>query len=71
MVEFCRSKGIRLHGHTLVWGNNRWQIPDWLISRIPFDYLKNANLERNPGDNTLISEATASAFRDMSAGEME
>ncbi|WP_303056218.1 endo-1,4-beta-xylanase [Victivallis vadensis] len=71
VVEFCRSKGIRLHGHTLVWGNNRWQIPDWLISKIPFDYLKNADLERNSRDNTLISEATAAAFRDMSAGEME
>ena len=30
VVAFCESKGIRLHGHTLVWGNRRWQHPDWL-----------------------------------------
>lgn len=71
VVEFCLSKGIRLHGHTLVWGSNRWQIPDWLINKIPFDYLKKANLEHNPKDNTLLSEATGCAFEGMSAEEME
>ena len=71
VVEFCLSKGIRLHGHTLVWGNNRWQIPDWLINRIPFDYLKKANLEHNPNDHTLLSEATSYAFEGMTAAEME
>ena len=71
VVEFCLSKGIRLHGHTLVWGNNRWQIPDWLINRIPFKFLKKANLERNPNDDTLLSEAAAFAFEGMTASEME
>ena len=71
VVEFCRSKGIRLHGHTLVWGNNTWQIPDWLINRIPFDYLKKADLERNPANHTLPGNATAHAFEGMSVREME
>lgn len=30
VVEFCESKGIRLHGHTLVWGNRKWQYPPWI-----------------------------------------
>lgn len=70
VVEFCRSKGIRLHGHTLVWGTNCWQIPDWLINRIPFDYLVKAKLERNPSNGTLQSQATSYPFEEMSAEEM-
>ena len=70
VVEFCRSKGIRLHGHTLVWGNNRWQIPDWLIGRMPLHFLKKANLEQNPSDGTLECQATAYPFEEMSADEM-
>ena len=31
VVEFCESKGIRLHGHNITWGNNKWQYPDWLF----------------------------------------
>lgn len=69
VVEFCLSKGIRLHGHTLVWGNNRWQIPEWLMAKIPLDALKHADLTRNPKDGTLLSEATGSVFGNMTADE--
>jgi GH35 family endo-1,4-beta-xylanase len=31
VVEFCKSKGIRLHGHTIIWGNRTWQHPHWII----------------------------------------
>ena len=31
VVEFCESKGIRLHGHTIIWGSRKWQHPDWLF----------------------------------------
>lgn len=31
IVEFCKSKGIRLHGHTIIWGNRHWQHPEWLV----------------------------------------
>lgn len=31
VVEFCESKGIRLHGHTIIWGNRTWQHPHWII----------------------------------------
>ncbi|MDO4569463.1 MAG: endo-1,4-beta-xylanase [Planctomycetia bacterium] len=30
VVEFCESKGIRIHGHPLVWGNRTWHHPGWL-----------------------------------------
>jgi len=32
VVAFCESKGIRLHGHTIAWGNRKWQHPDWLFA---------------------------------------
>lgn len=38
VVEFCESKGIRLHGHTLTWGNTRWQTPEWLLRKMPYPY---------------------------------
>ena len=71
VVKFCLDKGIRLHGHTLVWGNNTWQIPDWLIAKIPLDCLKDAHLERSengrlPGDATfpVFGSLTAEEFAD-------
>lgn len=32
VVAFCESKGIRLHGHNLIWGNRKWQHPEWLFN---------------------------------------
>lgn len=33
VVEFCESKGIRLHGHNMIWGNRNWQHPEWLFDQ--------------------------------------
>ncbi len=33
VVEFCESKGIRMHGHVLVWGAPRWHYPEWIIDK--------------------------------------
>ena len=30
VIEYCNSRGIRIHGHPLVWGNQRWHYPDWI-----------------------------------------
>ena len=68
VVDFCRSKGIRLHGHPLVWGNNTWQIPDWLIARIPLDALAKTDLVRNELGR-LPGSATAEAFGDLTADQ--
>ncbi len=71
VVKFCLSKGIRLHGHPLVWGNNRWMIPDWLIKELPERFLKKANLKRSLTSGVLDNNAMGAAFEDMSAEEME
>jgi GH35 family endo-1,4-beta-xylanase len=33
IVEFGKSRGIRLHGHTIAWGNPKWQHPEWLFDQ--------------------------------------
>jgi len=33
VVAFCESKGIRLHGHNLTWGNTKWQYPEWVYEQ--------------------------------------
>ena len=68
VVEFCTMKGIRKHGHTLVWGSNSWQVPDWLIARTPLDVLKNADFERRPG-GPLKTAALRGILGDMSPEE--
>jgi endo-1,4-beta-xylanase len=30
IIDYYTGKGVRLHGHTLTWGNSRWQHPEWL-----------------------------------------
>lgn len=47
VVEFCESKGIRMHGHTLVWGNAQWHMPDWVFEKIPESYRENARPPEN------------------------
>jgi len=35
VVAYCKSRGIRLHGHTIIWGNRQWQHPQWLFGMVP------------------------------------
>ena len=52
VVEFCKGKGIRLHGHPLTWGNYRWQYPDWVLAKLPAavraKFVADPNLRVNP-----------------------
>lgn len=32
VVDFCLKKGIRIQGHPLVWGNRRWNHPEWILT---------------------------------------
>lgn len=38
VVEFCESKGIRLHGHPLTWGNTKWHFPEFFQKYLPPPY---------------------------------
>ncbi len=39
LVDFCEEKGIRCHGHPLVWGNQTWQYPHWIWDKMPKEYI--------------------------------
>lgn len=30
VIGFCKHHGLRMHGHTLVWDNPTWSVPDWM-----------------------------------------
>ena len=30
VISFLRHRGVHIHGHPLVWGNNHWHTPTWL-----------------------------------------
>ena len=30
VISFLKTRGCRIHGHPLCWGNNRWQTPSWI-----------------------------------------
>ncbi|MFA6815626.1 MAG: endo-1,4-beta-xylanase [Lentisphaeria bacterium] len=67
VVDFCLKKGVRLHGHTMVWGNNRWQIPDWLIQKIPLELIHKVDLTSNAPELKLLSDSSCGAvMKDMS-----
>ncbi len=46
VVEFCETKGVRLHGHPLVWGNNRWHYPEWLLAKLPAQFRDRLGLDK-------------------------
>ena len=39
LVEFCEKKGIRRHGHTLVWSNGTWNYPRFVLDKLPKEAL--------------------------------
>jgi endo-1,4-beta-xylanase len=44
VVEFCESKGVRMLGHTICWGNRKWQHPKWLFDQYCPEHEKKALL---------------------------
>lgn len=39
VIDFCESKGIRVHGHPLYWVFNKWMLPQWLPAKLPKAFL--------------------------------
>ena len=60
VVEFCERKGIRLHGHTLVWGNVKWHTPEWLMRKMPYPY--GGQIPESWNSNDSLSGKLTEAF---------
>lgn len=71
VVKFCESKGIRMHGHTIIWGNRKWQHPDWIYdvaaSGHERDFLDRIMVERATLENYKDGDKFSSAYEQMSA----
>ncbi|MCD0488819.1 FAD-dependent oxidoreductase [Pedobacter sp. MC2016-14] len=74
VVEFCESKGIRLHGHTLVWGNRRWHFPGWIAGDLmtPEEKLKMDGLVKTYASdkNTLKEEMYQEEYKKLSPAQL-
>lgn len=40
IIEYCEANGVRMHGHTMVWGNRNWHHPEWLFNEFASDEEK-------------------------------
>ena len=58
MVDYCLSRGVRVHGHPLIWGNRKWHHPDWIET-----FLLDST-ERKVMNELLIEEATLNNYKD-------
>ena len=60
VVDFLVSRGCRIHGHPLVWGNNTWMTPNWLWDELCPESEK-AALEKATGVKVPRWDATIPA----------
>ena len=53
VISYLKTRGCRIHGHPLCWGNNSWQTPSWIwddfCPRAEKDALEAASGIRPPG----------------------
>lgn len=73
VVDFCLAKGIRVHGHTLIWGNRKWQSPDWLFNvrdKDENDRMQKMILETGNVGNYKDYDTYSSEYQSMTADEI-
>ena len=70
VVEFCERKGIRLHGHTIIWGNRTWHHPQWLFEMFCPQHEKEKLLELGKAGLAKLSPAEIEALAPVYAKEM-
>lgn len=57
IVDFCCRKGIRMHGHVLVWGNRKWHHPGWMENFLTGD-------EKKRYDAIIVQRADLKNYKD-------
>ncbi len=71
VVEFCESKGIRLHGHTIIWGNRKWQHPEWLFDQFCPDDEKEKILKLGKEELAKLTPAEIAELAPVFTREMQ
>ena len=74
IVDFCEKKGIRMHGHVLVWGTRNHGIPRWWSEMLTPEefanwkkYFPNQNPVRLKGHEKHTSEWGSMSFEECAA----
>ena len=58
IVDYLIERGVRVHGHTIIWGNRKWQHPDWIEDALLHGH------ECEVMDRLLIEQATLDNYKD-------
>lgn len=71
LVEFCNEKGIRAHGHVLVWGNRKWHQPEWLLNLMtPKEREAYKRFFPNEPNRFRDEDAMSEEYKKMSSDEV-
>ena len=71
LVEFCQQKGIRPHGHVLVWGNRKWHHPEWMLETMtPAEREAYAKFFPNEPNRFRDEDAMTEEYKNLSADEV-
>ncbi len=74
IIEFCKERGVRIHGHPLIWSNSYWHHPNWLFKDIAKGeerkFLDTLIAEYGVFNIKSTKEKYTQKYKDMSADEI-
>lgn len=75
VVDFLIGKGLRVQGHPLIWGNRKWQNPNWLLDEMMTPDEKKAMdkliVERGNLQNYKDGETYTDEYKKMTVQQLE
>lgn len=75
VIQFLHSKGLRIQGHPLIWGNRKWQHPEWIIDNMmtPEEHKQMGRLLTGRGNvmNYRNDESYTDEYKSMSVPQLE
>ena len=70
VIAFLKTRGCRIHGHPLCWGNNAWMTPSWIwdefCPKAEKEALEDASGVKLPGHNWRLPMGVKEFGRDES-----
>lgn len=74
IVDFCIGKGVQVHGHTLIWGNRKWNFPGWIMQMMTPEEKKEMDrlvVEYGNLENYKDGETYTDEYNDMTPAQLE